>query len=101
MNGNKNKPRLVVAEPANVDRIAGESKPSSVIEIGSDKHLKQLIAVNVTDEITRIVVRGYVGGILGEDVADDLVDGIIALLYQCIVNNGQSPLELDLFFFVH
>ena len=38
---------------------------------------------------------GDVGGVLGEDVAYDLVDGVVALLFQGLVNREHDPVDLS------
>ena len=46
------------------------------------------------DEGAGGVVVGDVGGVLGQDVAHDLVDGVVALLLQRLVNGGQNVMNL-------
>ena len=65
-------------------------------QIRFNKHLKKLVSVDVADKTSCVVVCCYVGGILGEDIAYDLVDGIIAFLTKSVINNGQIPLEFAL-----
>ena len=33
---------------------------------------------------------GDIGGVLGQDIAHDLIDGVIALLLQGFVNGGEN-----------
>ena len=72
-----------------------------MLEIGAHQNLEELIPVDMPDEIAGIVVRRDIGRILGQDIPDDLIDRIITLLYQCIINDRQRPLEFNFAFFVH
>ena len=48
--------------------------------------LQQLIAVDAAYQRAGVVVVGDVGGVLGQDIAHDLVDGVVALDLQRIVH---------------
>ena len=65
------------------------------------KHLKKLVSVDVTDKVSCVIVCGYVGGILGEDIAYYLINWVVALLHESIVNNGEIFLEFRFLVFVH
>ena len=58
--------------------------------------LQQLVPVHLADHGTGVVVVGDIGGILGQDIADDLIDGIIALLLQRLIHCGQDRLDLQI-----
>lgn len=67
---------------------------SSSTKIGLDKHLKQLISVDVTDKASCVVVCSYISRILREDIADDLINGIIAFFPQRIINERKVLFKL-------
>ena len=58
------------------------------MEIAFQQHLQQLVPVQLADERAGVVVVGDVGGVLAEDIAHNLVDGVIALLPEGIVDRG-------------
>ena len=60
------------------------------MEIAFQQHLQQLIPVQLADQGAGAVVVGDVGGILAENIAHDLVDGVIALFLQGTVDGGQD-----------
>ena len=64
------------------------------MKVGLQQHLQQLVPVDVPDQAAGVVVGGDIGGILREDVAHSLVDGVIALLAQGVVNGGQCLADL-------
>ena len=39
--------------------------------------LRQLVPIETADQRTGVVVVGDIGGVLGENIAHDLVDGIV------------------------
>lgn len=51
----------------------------------------------MTDQRSGIIIRGYVGGILGEDIAYNLIHRIISLFRECIIYKHQRFLHLNLF----
>ena len=59
--------------------------------------MQQFIPVYLPDQAACIVVGRNVSGILREDIAHNLIDGIIALLTQGVIDDSQN--FLDLFFF--
>ena len=67
-------------------------------QISADQHLQQLVPIHLADQGPCAVVVGDIGGVLRQDVAHDLVDGIIALILQRGINGGQNMTDLsDLF----
>jgi len=42
---------------------------------------------------------GDVGGVLREDIADDLIDGVVALFLQCLVHGQQDLMDLFVLIF--
>lgn len=72
-------------------------RSGSLIQIRLYQCLEQLIPVNVTNQRSGIIIRGYVGGVLGEDIAYNLIHRIISLFRECIIYKHQRFLHLDLF----
>ena len=62
------------------------------------QHLKQLVPVNLADQGPGVVVVGDIGGVLGQDIAHDLIDGVIALLLQGLVDGGENLMNLLVLF---
>ena len=58
---------------------------------------QQILSTNPGDKFTGIVMIGDVGGILRQNVAHDLVDGVIALFFQRAVNLLHGLLDLHIF----
>lgn len=58
-------------------------------EVRFHKNLQKLVAVNVSDQTSGIIVCGYVCRILGKNIAYDLIYGVIALFTQSVINNGK------------
>ena len=52
--------------------------------------LQQGITVNTADKITRVIVGGDVGRILGQNVTHYLIYGVIALFFKRVINLGQN-----------
>lgn len=65
-------------------------------KIGFDKNLHELITINVPDFAAGVVMYGNIGGILRENIADNLVNGIISFLAESIVDEHHC--FFDLFF---
>ena len=66
------------------------------LQIALYQHLQQLVPVDLADQRTGGVVVGDIGGILGENIAHDLVDGVVALLLQRLVQGGENIMHLRL-----
>ncbi len=49
-----------------------------VEKVLANQHLHQLVTVDLADHSPGVVVVGDVGGILSQQVANDLVDGVVA-----------------------
>ena len=81
--------------------LTAARRHASVVEVMLHQHLQQLITVNVTDQTAGIVVRGYVGRVLRQNITNDLIDRIVTFLYKGIINDGEIPLKLDLPLLVH
>lgn len=73
----------------------------SVPQILLHQLLEQLVPVQLADQGPGVVVVGDIGGILAEDIAHDLVDGVVPLFLQGIVNGCEdgfdfvAPVEID------
>ena len=63
-------------------------------QILANQHLHQLVPVDLTDHATGIVIIGDIGGILGQQVAHDLIDGIIALFLQSVEHGTQGAAHI-------
>ena len=61
-----------------------------------DQHLQQLVPVQLADQGAGAHVIGNVGGVLREDVANDLIDGVIPLFLQCLLDCGQNVINLHI-----
>lgn len=72
----------------------------SRLQVSSYKHLKKLVAVDVTDKTSCVVVCGYVGGVLGEDVAYYLIYGVVALLDESVIDDSEILFQLCFLIFV-
>ena len=68
----------------------------SLSQIAEQQLLQQLVPVDAGDEAARAVVVGDIGGVLGENIADELVDGVVALYQQRVVYRRQNLLDLGL-----
>ena len=66
-------------------------------EIPNQK-IEQLIPVDFADQTPCVLIVGDIGGILRQDVAHDLVDGIVALFLQSVVHRLQDRLCFRLLF---
>ena len=60
------------------------------MEIALQQHLEQLIPIQLADQRAGVVVVGDIGGVLAEDIAHNLIDGVITLLPQGVVDGGQN-----------
>ena len=67
---------------------------SSNAQIALQQRLQQLVPVQLANEGPGVVVVGDVGGVLAEDVAHQLVDGIVALLLQGGVDGTEDGVDL-------
>ena len=56
--------------------------------------LQQLVPVNAADQAAGVVVVCDIGGVLGEDVAHDLVDGVVTLFPESVIHRGEDALHL-------
>ena len=65
-------------------------------EIAAHERLQQFVAIQLADQRAGVVVVGDIGGILREDVADDLIDGVIPLFLQCLIDCGQNVINLHI-----
>ena len=65
-------------------------------EIFANQNLHQLIPVDLADHAAGVVVVGDIGGILGEQIADNLVDGIITLFVESIEHTAEYPAHIVL-----
>ena len=65
-------------------------------QIVLDQSLQQLVPVHLADEGAGVVVVGDVGGILGQNIAHDLVDGVIALFLKGLIYLGEDGLDLQI-----
>ena len=60
--------------------------------------MQQLVAIQLADQRAGVVMVRDIGGVLRQDVAHDLVDGIIALILQRGINGGQNMTDLSVLF---
>ena len=67
-------------------------------EVAAHKRLQQLVAIQLADQRAGVVMVRDIGGVLRQDVAHDLVDGIIALILQRGINGGQNMTDLSVLF---
>ena len=63
-------------------------------QIAAHERLQQLVAVELADERAGVVVIRDIGGVLRQDIADDLVDGVIALFLQCPIDGRENLMDL-------
>ena len=59
-------------------------------QIFPNQTLHQLVPVDLTDHAAGIVVVGDVGGVLGQQVAHDLIDGIVTFLRQGFIHTAEN-----------
>ena len=64
-------------------------------EIAAHECLQQLVAIQLADQRARAVVIRDIGGILREDIAYDLIDGVVALIFQRGINGRQDVADLS------
>ena len=57
--------------------------------------MQQLVAIQLADQRARAVVIRDIGGILREDIAYDLIDGVVALIFQRGINGRQDVADLS------
>ena len=67
-------------------------------QIFPHQDLEQLVPVDLANHGPGVVVVGNIGGVLGQDIAHDLIDGIIALLFQGLVNRGENLMNFLVLF---
>lgn len=66
------------------------------IQIAYHKLTQKLVPVETADKTAGIVVVCYIGGVLRENIADYLVDGVIALYNKRVIDGGQDFLGFRL-----
>ena len=81
-------------DPVDAEPVFVKHKGRSFIQVGTHQSPQQLVPVQFADQAAGAVVGGDIGGILGENVADDLVNGVVALFPQGVVDRGQDLLCL-------
>ena len=62
---------------------------SSFEKVAANQSLHHLVPVQFTNHAAGIVVIGDISGILGEQIANDLVDGVVALFGQGIEHTPE------------
>ena len=60
-------------------------------QVLANQHLHQLVPVDFTNHAPGVVVIGNIGGILRQQIADDLVDGIVAFFRQGLIHSPKNP----------
>ena len=65
----------------------------SIEKVMPNQLLKKLVTVELADEAASIIMIGDIGGILREDVAYDLIDGVVAFLCQAMINLSENLLH--------
>jgi hypothetical protein len=68
-------------------------------KILADQHLQQFIPIDFADQGAGVVVVGDIGGVLGKNVSHNLIDGIIALFFQCLIDSGQNLADFLILFY--
>ena len=63
-------------------------------QIAADQLLQKLVPIQLADHTAGVVVIGDIGGILGQQVAHDLIDGIIALFLQSVEHGTQGTAHI-------
>ena len=63
-------------------------------QVLANQHLHQLVPVDLADHAPGVVVIRDIGGILGQQVADDLVDGIIAFFGQGFIHTPKDSAHI-------
>ena len=63
-------------------------------QIFPHQDLEQLVPVDLANQGPGVVVVGNIGGVLGQDIAHDLIDGIVALFLQRLVNRRENLMKL-------
>ena len=71
---------------------------SSMSQVVSDQRLKQLVPVRLADKSPGIVMVGDISGVLRQNIAHNLIDGVIALLlqgliYRCLLYTSDAADE--------
>ena len=69
-------------------------------QIAFHQHLQQLIAVDLTDQGTGVVMICDVSGILGQNVTHDLIDRVIAFFLQSMIDRRHDLLDFFIFFLI-
>ena len=84
-------PNQIVAKDPQVENTGvNDAIVFSKVEIIAHQLLQQLISIQLTDEGAGVIEVGDIGGILGEDIAYDLVDGVVPFLLQRVIDLGED-----------
>ena len=62
----------------------------SKVEIIAHQLLQQLISIQLANEGAGVIEVGDIGGILGENIAYNLVDGVVPFLLQRVIALGEN-----------
>ena len=65
-------------------------------QIAAYQFLQELVPVQLADHTAGVVVVGDIGGILGQQVANDLVNGIITLFLQSVEYGAENSAHIVL-----
>ena len=60
-----------------------------VNQIFAHQNLHQLVPIDLTDHAPGTTIVGDIGGVLGEQIADDLIDGVVAFFVQGVEHTTE------------
>ena len=63
-------------------------------QIAPNQFLHQLVTIQLADHAAGIVIVGDIGGVLGQQVAHDLIDGVIALFLQSVEDGTKGTAHI-------
>ena len=66
------------------------------LDVIADQGLQQIVAVDAADDGARILVGRDIGGVLRQNIAYQLVDGVVALFLQCPVDLQNCLFDLHI-----
>ena len=84
----KNKRLLPWQKPLGLDGKSGQ--------IAAYQLLQKLVPIQLADHAAGIVVVGDISGILREEIANDLVDGVITLFVQSVEHTAENATHIVL-----
>jgi hypothetical protein len=63
-------------------------------QIAADQLLQKLVPIQLADHAAGIVIVGDIGGVLGQQIAHDLIDGVVALFLQSVEHGPEGTAHI-------